>query len=363
MSTWEAQARPVNRFPCDSMIRTGRPSHRTRKLPGSARQPRDAASPGARYPAGARPVDVRRIGRADEDVTSRARRLRQSRLARIDRRGPRGRPPERGQPASSEAASSVHIARPKALRRSSRGEARPATRPATAAGRGRPRTGPTARERRPRASARRTGPAGRRPRRAAWLPVAGLADRDATSAPRAAPRATASAGCGASRPARRADAASESACRVDSDPCRTGSKRSFVTSPRPTRPLRAPRTRDGSMPPSRARSVAKLAPCRSSSSSTSCSSCGEIHRRGLARQLARKVAGRKATRGSSRAAGFRPPEPGPASEQVVEPGRAVVLDTSRQDVAFPHACRCRESLQLLEDQLERTPAPRRVSAG
>src|SRR5262249_50249235 len=46
------------------------------------------------------------------------------------------------------------------------------------------------------------------------------------------------------------------------------------------------------------------------------------------------------------------PKPGSASENLVEPARAVILDAPRQHLVFPVARGCGEALQPLQDQLD-----------
>ena len=256
----EAEASPVNRLPCDSMIRTGRPARRTRKWPGSRGS--RATPPSSKFDIErcAGPVKIRRVGRADEDERSGVRRAR-----------PRAGPARRRRPPT-------HIARPKAPRRNSRGAARRAIPTATRAARAHPRTGPTAPGRPPRARARRNARPGPRPRRAAALRRRRPERPDATTGPPVEPISDRRGRTRTARPARRDDDASESARRASCDPARTGSNRSLVTRPRFISSPSAAAPATARSRPCRARSVAKLAPCRSRTSISFCSVRRELGR-------------------------------------------------------------------------------------
>ena len=134
-------------------------------------------------------------------------------------------------------------------------------------------------------------------------------------------------------------------------PGRSGSNRSFVTWPRSIKSRRARRSREGSKPETRARSVAKLAP-RPAKTSRTCRSSADLspssrrHRHSPA-----KSRGTSATEGSSlpsRAA----PEPAAGREQLIEPGRSIASDSARQDLAFPELGGGGVPLKLLESDFQ-----------
>ena len=63
MCCWADQGRAVNRLPCDSMIRTGRPRSSTSELPGTAQQPGRPTAQKLDIKRRARPIQICRIDR------------------------------------------------------------------------------------------------------------------------------------------------------------------------------------------------------------------------------------------------------------------------------------------------------------